>query len=51
MNITRTVFREDHEMFRDTVRRFLEKECLPRQAQWDEAGFHMAGRFFSFGNP
>jgi len=39
VNITRTVFREDHEMFRDTVRRFLEKECLPRQAQWDEAGF------------
>ncbi|SFN02607.1 acyl-CoA dehydrogenase family protein [Variovorax sp. OV329] len=39
MHITRTVFREDHEMFRDTARRFLDKECLPRQAQWDEAGF------------
>lgn len=39
MYITRTVFREDHDMFRTTVRRFLEKECLPRQEQWDEAGF------------
>lgn len=38
MLIERTVFREDHEMFRTTVRRFLEKECVPRQAQWDEAG-------------
>ncbi|MGE8317857.1 MAG: acyl-CoA dehydrogenase family protein [Comamonas sp.] len=38
MHIERTVFREDHEMFRATVRRFLDKECMPRQAQWDEAG-------------
>ena len=38
MNITRTVFRDDHEMFRATVRRFLERECVPRQAKWDEAG-------------
>jgi acyl-CoA dehydrogenase len=34
----RTVFREDHEMLRETIRRFLEKECLPRQAQWDADG-------------
>jgi acyl-CoA dehydrogenase len=34
----RTVFREDHEQFRETVRRFLERECLPRQAQWDRDG-------------
>ena len=34
----RTVFREDHEMLRATVRRFLEKECRPRQAQWDRDG-------------
>src|SRR5690606_25749267 len=26
------------EMFRDTVRRFLERECKPRQAQWDADG-------------
>ena len=38
MNVTRSVFREDHEMYRETVRRFLEKECLPRQAAWDAAG-------------
>jgi acyl-CoA dehydrogenase len=36
--ITRTVYREDHEMFRATVRRFVERECLPRQAEWDKAG-------------
>ena len=36
--ITRTVYREDHEMFRATARRFVERECLPRQADWDKAG-------------
>jgi acyl-CoA dehydrogenase len=34
----RTVFREDHEMLRDSVRRFFERECKPRQAQWDKEG-------------
>ncbi|MBB3176653.1 acyl-CoA dehydrogenase family protein [Variovorax sp. Sphag1AA] len=38
MQITRTVYREDHEMFRTTVRRFFEKECAPRQSEWDHAG-------------
>jgi acyl-CoA dehydrogenase len=38
MQITRTVFRDDHEMLRTTVRRFLERECSPRQAEWDKAG-------------
>ncbi len=38
MHINRTVFREDHEMLRETARRFLERECLPRQADWDKAG-------------
>ncbi|GLC96637.1 acyl-CoA dehydrogenase [Cupriavidus sp. TA19] len=38
MEIQRTIFRDDHEMFRTTVRRFLERECLPRQAEWDKAG-------------
>ncbi|NLP60671.1 acyl-CoA dehydrogenase family protein [Paraburkholderia sacchari] len=38
MNIQRTVFREDHEMLRTTVRRFIERECLPKQAEWDRAG-------------
>ena len=36
--ITRSVYREDHEMFRATARRFVERECLPRQAEWDAAG-------------
>jgi acyl-CoA dehydrogenase len=38
VDIARTVYREDHEQFRATARRFLERECVPRQAQWDEAG-------------
>ncbi|MGJ7509799.1 acyl-CoA dehydrogenase family protein [Variovorax sp. GT1P44] len=38
MNINRTVYREDHEMLRETARRFFERECLPRQAEWDKAG-------------
>jgi acyl-CoA dehydrogenase len=38
MQVHRTVFREDHEMFRATVRKFIERECLPRQAAWDAAG-------------
>jgi acyl-CoA dehydrogenase len=38
LSYPRTVFREDHEQFRETVRRFLERECLPRQAQWDRDG-------------
>ena len=38
LTFPRTVFREDHEMLRQTVRRFLERECKPRQAQWDHDG-------------
>ena len=38
MNVTRNVFRDDHEMYRETVRRFIERECLPRQHAWDLAG-------------
>lgn len=38
MQINRTIFRDDHEMFRTTVRRFLERECVPHQAEWDKAG-------------
>lgn len=39
MQITRTVFRDDHEMLRTTARRFLERECLPKQAEWDKKGY------------
>ena len=38
MHINRTVYREDHEMLRESARRFFERECLPLQAQWDKAG-------------
>jgi alkylation response protein AidB-like acyl-CoA dehydrogenase len=38
VHIERSVFREDHELFRSTVRRFLERECVPRQTGWDKAG-------------
>lgn len=38
MEVNRTVFREDHEMLRESARRFFDRECVPRQAAWDEAG-------------
>ena len=38
MQVQRTVFREDHEMFRTTVRRFLEREAVPHMAEWNRAG-------------
>ena len=38
LTFPRTVFREDHEMLRATVRRFLERECKPRQVDWDREG-------------
>lgn len=38
LSYPRNVFREDHDMLRETVRRFLERECKPRQAQWDQDG-------------
>ena len=41
VHIARTVFRDDHEMFRTTVRRFFERECLPRQAAWDLSLIHI----------
>jgi len=34
----RKVFREDHEMFRDQVRRFVETEIVPYHAQWERDG-------------
>jgi len=42
MDIERQVYREDHEAFRETVRRFLQRECVPHQAEWDRNG--MVGR-------
>ncbi|MFN3725947.1 MAG: acyl-CoA dehydrogenase family protein [Allosphingosinicella sp.] len=34
----RSVLRDDHEMFRDQVRRFVDREIVPHHAQWEEAG-------------
>lgn len=34
----RHVFRDDHDLLRETMRRFLERECVPHQAQWDRDG-------------
>lgn len=38
MQVERSVYREDHEQFRSTVRRFFERECVPQQANWDRDG-------------
>jgi len=35
----RTVFRDDHEHFREQVRRFMEEEVVPFHAQWEKDGF------------
>ncbi len=34
----RELFNEDHEAFRDMVRRFVEKEIAPYHAAWEDAG-------------
>lgn len=34
----RTVFREDHEMFRAVARRFIDNEIVPHLAAWEHAG-------------
>ena len=52
--IQRTVFREDHEQFRDAVHHFFEKEIVPFHADWERAGivpkelWRKAGRALSF---
>jgi alkylation response protein AidB-like acyl-CoA dehydrogenase len=37
--IERTLFSPDHNLFRDSVRRFLENEVLPHHGQWEEQGY------------
>ena len=37
--IERTLFNESHQMFRETARRFLEKEVTPFHADWEEQGY------------
>ena len=36
--MTYAVFTEEHELFRKSVRAFVEKECWPVVDQWEEAG-------------
>jgi alkylation response protein AidB-like acyl-CoA dehydrogenase len=36
--IERSLFREEHEIWRSTVRRFVEKEIVPFHAQWEHDG-------------
>jgi len=38
MEVQRNVYREDHEMFRTTARRFIERECVPHTEAWNKAG-------------
>ena len=37
--IQRTLFSPDHETFRDSFRRFIEKEIAPFHAEWEEQGY------------
>ncbi len=37
--IERTLFSADHEAFRDSFRRFMEREIAPHHAAWEEQGF------------
>lgn len=37
--IKRSLFRPEHEAFRDAFRRFMEKEIAPFHAQWEEQGY------------
>ena len=37
--IPRTLFNDDHQAFRDSFCRFLDKEVAPYHAQWEEQGF------------
>ncbi|HQR02909.1 MAG: acyl-CoA dehydrogenase family protein [Proteobacteria bacterium] len=37
--VARTIFAEEHQQFRDTVRRFLEQEVVPHHMAWEEQGY------------
>src|SRR5690348_6263403 len=36
--MARALFEDEHEQFRATVRRFVEKEIAPRYDEWEDAG-------------
>ena len=33
------IFREEHEMLRDQLRRFIDEEVKPKAEKWEEDGF------------
>lgn len=37
--IERTLFADEHRMFRDAVRRFMENEVVPHHERWEEQGY------------
>jgi alkylation response protein AidB-like acyl-CoA dehydrogenase len=37
--ISRTLFNEDHNQFRDSFRKFLEKEVVEQHAAWEDQGY------------
>ena len=37
--IERTVFSPDHEAFRDSFRRFMDKEIAPFHEAWEDQGY------------
>lgn len=37
--IPRTLFSAEHELFRDSVRKFLEREAVPFHGQWEKQGY------------
>jgi acyl-CoA dehydrogenase len=38
MRVERLIFEEEHELFRDSARRFFQKEIEPRRDEWHERG-------------
>jgi acyl-CoA dehydrogenase len=36
--VDRNLYREEHDLFRQSFKRFIEREVLPHQARWNEAG-------------
>lgn len=38
MSLKRTIFEQEHQIFRETFRDFLKKEVVPHQEKWEESG-------------
>jgi len=45
----RLIFNEEHEMFRDSVRRFMQSEVEPNVEQWREDGICDPAAFLKAG--